>query len=156
VDRPEAVAPSSWTDLDWYAETRLSPAVRLGDLLFVSGCSGADLYPDDPQAQIRQAYRYVGEVLVAGGSSWDDVVSITTYHVDMQRHIDDVLEIHREFVTKQPYPAWSGLGVTELFQPAAILEVSVIARVLPQDTQGHLFTRQLAVRQAWASDRFRA
>jgi hypothetical protein len=57
VDWPEVVAPSSWADLDWYAETRLSPAVRLGDLPFVSGCSRTDLYPDDPKAQIRQAYR---------------------------------------------------------------------------------------------------
>ena len=131
VDPPEAVVPSSWVDLEWYAETRLSPAVRVGDLLFVSGCTGADLYPDDARAQIRQAYRYVGEVLAAGGASWDDVVSITTCHVDLRAHIDDVLEIHREFVTKQPYPAWTGFGVTELYEPGAILEVSVIARVPP-------------------------
>jgi enamine deaminase RidA (YjgF/YER057c/UK114 family) len=51
--------------------------------------------------------------------------------VDVQRHIDEVLEAHREFVTRQPYPTWSGLGVAELYQPAAILEVSVIARVPP-------------------------
>jgi enamine deaminase RidA (YjgF/YER057c/UK114 family) len=129
VEQPEAVAPSSWVDLDWYAQTRFSPAVRVGDLLFVSGCSGASLYPDNSRDQIRQAYRYVGEVLAAGGASWDDVVSITTCHVDLRAHIDDVQEIHREFVTAQPYPAWTALGVTELYEPEAILEVSVIARL---------------------------
>jgi enamine deaminase RidA (YjgF/YER057c/UK114 family) len=46
-----------------------------------------------------------------------------------RQHIDDVLKKHREFVTKQPYPAWSALGVTELYQPASVLEVSVIVRV---------------------------
>lgn len=128
---PEAIEPTSWPDLDWYAETGLSPGVRVGDLVFVSGCSGADRYPDDPRAQVRQAYRYVDDVLAAAGSSWDDVVSVTTYHVEMQRHIDDVVAIHREFVTKPPFPAWTGVGVTELLQRDAILEVSVIARVRP-------------------------
>jgi enamine deaminase RidA (YjgF/YER057c/UK114 family) len=132
VERPEAIEPGSWIDLDWYAKTRLSPGVRLGDLLFVSGCTGANLYPKDPEAQIRQAYQYVAEVLAAGGASWDDVVSMTTYHVNMRAHIDEVLQIHREFVTRRPYPAWTALGVTELFEPEAILEVAVIARV-PRD-----------------------
>ena len=134
MDRRETISPSSWGDLDWYEETRLSPGLCLGDLLFVSGCSGADAYPNDPQAQIRQAYRYVGEVLHAAGSSWDFVVSVTTYHVDLHTHIDDVLKVHREFVTKRPYPAWSGIGVSDLFQPGAIFEVSAIAEVPPGDS----------------------
>jgi enamine deaminase RidA (YjgF/YER057c/UK114 family) len=117
--------------LDWFEEKRLSPAVRVGDLLFVSECTGADLYPEDARAQIQQAYRYVGEVLAAGGTSWDDVVSMTTCHVNLRAHIDDVLKIHREFVTSHPYPAWTGFGVTELYEPEAILEVSVVARVPP-------------------------
>jgi len=75
------------------------------------------------------AYQYVAEVLEAADASWDDVVSITTYHVDMQRYIDDVLEIHREFVKTEPYPAWTAVGVTELYEPEAIFEVSAIARV---------------------------
>ena len=54
---------------------------------------------------------------------------MTTFHVDMREHIHDVLEIHREFVTKQPFPAWTAVGVIELYQLDAILEVSVIARV---------------------------
>lgn len=51
----------------------------------------------DSRAQIRLAYPYVAEVLEAAGASWDGVVSVTTYHVDMRSHIDDVLEIHRDF-----------------------------------------------------------
>jgi enamine deaminase RidA (YjgF/YER057c/UK114 family) len=129
VEKPEAISPRSWPDLDWYEEIGLSPGLRLGNLLFVSGCSGADVYPNDPQAQIRQAYRYLGEVLEAAGSSWDFVVSLTTYHVDLHAHIADVLKVHREFVTKRPYPAWTGIGVSELLQPGAIFEVAVIAEV---------------------------
>jgi enamine deaminase RidA (YjgF/YER057c/UK114 family) len=130
MESPEAVRPGSWPDLDWYAETRLSPGVHSGDLVFVSGCSGANRYPNDSKAQIRLAYQYVADVLEAAGATWDDVVSITTYHVDMRRYIDDVLAIHREFVRNEPYPTWTALGVTELYEPEAIFEVSVIARKL--------------------------
>lgn len=129
MERPEAIMPGSWPDLVWYAGTRLSPAVRAGDLVFVSGCTGANQYPNDSRAQIRLAYQYVAEVLEAAGAGWDDVVSITTYHVDMRRYIDEVLEIHREFVKTEPYPSWTAVGVTELYEPEAIFEVSAIARV---------------------------
>jgi hypothetical protein len=58
MEPPKPIKPRSWSDLDWYEEARLSPAVRAGDFVFVSGCTRANLYPDDPQGQIRQAYRY--------------------------------------------------------------------------------------------------
>jgi enamine deaminase RidA (YjgF/YER057c/UK114 family) len=123
----ESITPAGWEDADWYAETRFSPALASGDVIFVSGCSGADVYPDDVPAQIRQAYRYVSEVLEAAGSDWHAVVSITTYHTDLHGHMNDVIKIHREFITTPPYPAWTAVGVRELLQPNAVLEVSVIA-----------------------------
>ena len=129
MEPPEAIMPGSWRDLDWYAGTRLSPGLRAGDLVFVSGCTGANQYPNDPRAQIRLAYQYVAEVLEASGAGWDDVVSITTYHVHMRRYIDDVLEIHHEFVKREPYPTWTAVGVSELYEPEAIFEVSAIARM---------------------------
>ena len=123
----------SWPKLKAFVDgvtvTRLIEAVRAGDLVFVSGCTGANQHPNDSRAQIRLAYQYVAEVLEAADASWDDVVSITTYHLDMQRYIDDVLEIHREFVKTEPYPTWTAVGVTELYEPEAIFEVSAIARV---------------------------
>jgi enamine deaminase RidA (YjgF/YER057c/UK114 family) len=126
------IEPAAWgTDLEWYHETRLSPAVQVGDLLFVAGCTGSSAIAEGPRAQMRRAYEEVGEVLHAAGASWDDVVSMTSYAVDF-RHIDAMTEIHREIVTKEPFPAWTAVGVTELYGPKDIVEVSVIALV-PQD-----------------------
>jgi enamine deaminase RidA (YjgF/YER057c/UK114 family) len=128
-----AIEPAAWgTGLEWYREHRLSPAVQVGDLLFVAGCTGSEATADGPQAQMRRAYEEVGEVLHAAGASWDDVVSMTSYNVDFRQHIDAMTEIHREFVTKEPFPAWTAVGVTELYGPEDIVEVSVIALV-PQD-----------------------
>jgi enamine deaminase RidA (YjgF/YER057c/UK114 family) len=121
-----AIEPGAWgEDLEWYRRTRLSPAVQVGDLLFVAGCTGSSA--DSPQDQMRRAYEEVGEVLSAAGGSWNDVVSMTTYHVNFRRDIELMTEIHREFVTMEPFPAWTAVGVTQLFSPDAIVEISVTA-----------------------------
>ena len=54
---------------------------------------------------------------------------MTTYHVHFRRDIDAMTEIHREFVTKEPFPAWTAVGVIALYEPEAIVEISVHALV---------------------------
>lgn len=123
-----AIAPPTWAaDLAWYRETRLSPAVQVGDLLFVAGCTGISAVGDGARAMMRQAYVEIGEVLEAAGASWDDVVSMTTYHVEFRRDIDVMTEVHREFVTMEPFPAWTAVGVNQLYEPEAIVEIAVTA-----------------------------
>jgi enamine deaminase RidA (YjgF/YER057c/UK114 family) len=132
----KAIEPAVWgEELRWYRETRLSPAVQVGDLLFVAGCTGASGIKDGPRAEMRRAYEEIGEVLAAAGASWDDVVSMNTYHVDFRRDIDAMVEIHREFVSKEPFPAWTAVGVTQLYEPDAVVEIAVTA-VLPRSLEG--------------------
>ena len=127
-----AIEPESWgEELEWYRRTRLSPAVQVDDLLFVAGCTGSSA--DSPEDQMRLAYEEVGEVLSAAGASWNDVVSMTTYHVDLRRDMDQMTQVHREFVTKEPFPAWTAVGVTQLYSPDATVEISVTAFV-PKST----------------------
>ena len=124
----KAIEPESWgDDLEWYRRTRLSPAVQVDDLLFVAGCTGSSA--NSPEEQMRSAYREVGEVLGAAGASWNDVVSMTSYHVDFRRDIELMTEIHREFVTIEPFPAWTAVGVTQLYSPNATVEIAVTAVV---------------------------
>jgi enamine deaminase RidA (YjgF/YER057c/UK114 family) len=126
----EAIEPSSWgKGLEWYKEQRLSPAVRVGDLLFVSGCTGSGAVADGPGAQMHRAYTQIAEVLAAAGGSWSDVVSMTTYHVGFHEHIDAMTDIHKEFVTEEPFPAWTAVGVTDLYDIEGIVEIAVIAVV---------------------------
>ncbi len=78
----KVIEPAAWgRELGWYRQNRLSPAVQVGDLLFVSGCTGAEAAADGARAQMRLAYQEIGEVLHAAGARWGDVVSMTTYHV---------------------------------------------------------------------------
>jgi 2-iminobutanoate/2-iminopropanoate deaminase len=64
-----------------------SPALTVGDLIFLAGQGGFDaegrLVGDDVQAQTEQAFRNVSALLEAAGASLDDVVSCLVHLVDL-------------------------------------------------------------------------
>ena len=56
----KVIEPAAWgRELGWYRQNRLSPAVQVGDLLFVSGCTGAEAAADGARAQMRLAYQEI-------------------------------------------------------------------------------------------------
>ena len=63
-------------------------AVRVGNLLFVSGCApvdgtGALVGGDDAQAQTRQVLSNMRTILAAAGASFADVAKVTVYLTDI-------------------------------------------------------------------------
>ena len=120
---PETIA--HWVD-DWH----LAPALDTGDFVFFSGVTGAspDLtVSDDPETQFRDTFGFLGDCLVAAGLGFDDIVDITTYHVDLRRHLETFVRVKDAFI-KPPYPAWSAIGVTELITEGTLVEIRAIAR----------------------------
>jgi 2-iminobutanoate/2-iminopropanoate deaminase len=108
-------------------------AVRVGDLVFVSGCVPVDsegrlVGGDDAVAQARQALTNVGAVLAAAGSSFADVAKVTVYLTD----IEDRAKINpvREEFFGDARPASTLVEVTALAVPGALLEIEAVA-VMP-------------------------
>jgi enamine deaminase RidA (YjgF/YER057c/UK114 family) len=125
-NRSVVVSPS-WAP--FYEETAIPAAVSTGGQLHVSGHTGEDpdgRFPDEMEAQIRGTFRNLTETLEAAGSGWPDVVSMTSYHVGLRGHEEEVLRIAGEFIGK-PFPAWTAVGVTELWPPEALIEIACIA-----------------------------
>jgi enamine deaminase RidA (YjgF/YER057c/UK114 family) len=123
------VVPEHWTA--FYESTHIPAAVRDGDRLYVTGHTGEN--PDgkfsaDPETQIRQTFRYVSATLAKGGASWADVVELNSYHVGLQAQAEVLIAIAGEFLD-DPYPAWTAVGVTELFDEGAVVEISCVAAV---------------------------
>ncbi len=56
-----------------------------------------------------------------------DVVEITTYHVELKRHLDTFVRVKDEYVA-EPYPAWTAIGVSELITDGALVEIRAIAK----------------------------
>ncbi len=104
-----------------------SPAVRFGDLLFVSGQVPRDLRTgqllgDDIRAQTKGVLGNLRHVLEASGATLDDVMAVTVYLADP----DDwgaFNEIYREIFTP-PYPSRTAVGAR---LRGILIEVSAIA-----------------------------
>jgi len=119
------------TDPDPYAPYLLSQGIRVGDLLFVSGQVGIDdagelVSLDDFQAQADQAFRNLGRVLEAGGSSLERVVKVTIFLTDMAANFPKVVELRRKWFTP-PYPADTIVQVQSLYRPEVMLEIEAVA-----------------------------
>jgi 2-iminobutanoate/2-iminopropanoate deaminase len=83
-----------------------SPAVRAGDLLFVSGQPGVDPETVEPAGstfgeQARQAFRNLDAVLRAGGSRPELVVNTTVLVADVNDFVE-LNELYGEFFATDP------------------------------------------------------
>jgi 2-iminobutanoate/2-iminopropanoate deaminase len=105
-----------------------SPAVRVGDMLYLSGQIGAQpdgTLPADFSAQARQAMANLSEVLLKAGSSFDDVVKCTVMLTDMS-HWQDFNRIYVGYFKPGRLPARSAIGANALALGAQ-LEVECLA-----------------------------
>ena len=113
---------------------RFAPATRAGDFIFLSGVTarlpeGAAATDENYSAAIRGAFERIENTLRAAGADWDDVVEMTTFHVDMARHQDLFRQVREDFITAKPYPAWTAIGVERLWLDELFVEIRVTAYV---------------------------
>ncbi|MBR9824732.1 MAG: RidA family protein [Alphaproteobacteria bacterium] len=118
----------------FYEQFRAAPAIRAGDFVHISGVVGyirsdQERTPDAYESAIRDTFERVESVLNEAGTSWSDVVEMTSFHVDMRAHQEIFRSVREEFVTEHPYPAWTGIGVERLWSDALFVEIRVIAYV---------------------------
>jgi reactive intermediate/imine deaminase len=88
------------------SQVPLSPVVKAGGFLFVSGMPGMDLKTGaipggDMLTQMRMSMETVKHCLEAAGSSLDKVVKATIY-ITNAAYFDDVNEIYRSYFPKDP------------------------------------------------------
>lgn len=109
-----------------------SPAVQVGNLLFLAGQIGTAanaqgaVVPGGIQAETRQTMQNIKEVLEKSGSSLDRVVKCTVFMADM-REWDAMNEVYATFFPRNK-PARSALGANGLALGARV-EIECIAAV---------------------------
>ena len=103
-------------------------AVIAGDTIYLSGVVAAPGKGEsDLAAGYDRAFARIAATLARAGASWDDVVDITTFHTDIGAHIDGFAAVKNKYV-KAPFPTWTAIGVSRLYEPTAVVEIKVIAR----------------------------
>src|SRR5687767_9783120 len=113
-----------------YDKNRYSPAIRSNGFLFVSGQVGSreDGSPEpELAAQVRRAFANLNAILAAAGCTFDDVVDVTVFIVDPDKHFETIWAIVPEYWGQAPYPTLTGVGVTWLY--GFQFEIKVVARL---------------------------
>lgn len=108
----------------------LSAAVRVGDLIFLSGVmgtrpGGGGLADGDIEGQTRQALENVKTGLALAGASMSDVAKCTVFLTDAS-NFAAMNKVYREFFPTDP-PARSTVAVAALVVPNALIEIECIA-----------------------------
>ena len=119
--------PAGWRE--FFEATRIPAAVETGGLVHVTGHTGEardGTFPGDVEAQLRNTFRNIALTLAEAGLGWPDVVELTSYHVGLRNQTAALLTVAAEFL-QEPYPAWTAVGVSELFDPEAVVEISCVA-----------------------------
>ncbi len=109
------------------------PAVRKGDLLFISGQMGIDhrtgrlVAPRSLAAHSRKAYENIEAILKAFGADFDDVVKTLHYvHPEGLPQYNDVKEVRKQYF-KNGYSALTTVVVEDLMPGGGLINVDCIA-----------------------------
>ena len=108
----------------------LSPAVKVGNLLFISGIPAYDsegrLAVGDFPAQMRQVMASIIGILAEAGAGWDRVAKVNVL-LTRREDFEEMNRIYAEHFPDGKYPARTTAIVYSLPRPNFLLEIECIA-----------------------------
>lgn len=107
-----------------------SDAVIHGDTIYLSGVVAAPHEGEDSLTPAyERAFARLDAILKRLGASWDDVLVFDTFHAgrNMAAQLDALVPVKNRYITA-PFPAWTAVGVTELYEPTAVTEIKLTLR----------------------------
>lgn len=114
------------------ASGTLTPGIRSGDVIYVSGQTGVSREAPDStiEGQTKRALENVQRVVEAGGGSMATVLKCTVFLKDV-KDFAGMNSAYRKAFPSEP-PARSTVVVAALVSPAARVEIECIAAVKPK------------------------
>ncbi len=115
----------------WPDKATFSPAVRAGNLLYISGTTATNenrqiVGKGDIAAQTRFIFEKFSQILKATGGSFDNIIETTDYFLTLEGY-KETANIRREFFNGPPFPAATGVLVASLIRPDALIEIKAVA-----------------------------
>ena len=104
-----------------------------GTVVFIAGQvaldkSGSVVGKDDFKVQIQQVFENLKAAVEAAGGSFNDVVKLNSYFLDLS-HLPDFREVRDEYINVKNPPASTAIQVPRLFRPEFLIEVEAVAVV---------------------------
>jgi len=115
----------------WPKSFTFSPAVRAGNLVFISGTTATDdkgriVGVGDIAEQTRQIFRKFAAVLESVGGSLGNIVETTDYVLSLDDYAKTA-DVRRDLLKGPPWPAATGVVVSGLVRKDALIEIKAIA-----------------------------
>ena len=115
----------------WEDQVGYSRAVRIGDLIEVSGTTAANgveiVGKGDPYQQTIYVLKKIERVLIEAGAEMKDVIRTRMFVTDISQW-EDIGRAHRE-IFRQIKPATSMVEVRKLIHPDLLVEIEATARL---------------------------
>lgn len=116
-----------------YERLTFAPAVRKGNMLFITGQDGSQVDPATGRAEVkgdiveqtRVIYEKIKAILEAAGASFDDVVWTTDY-ITTTENYRATAEVRRQHFGDN-FPASTGIIVKGLLGKGALIEIDAVA-----------------------------
>lgn len=123
-----AILPEGWPQPRGYA----NGMVAEGRVLLTGGLVGWNaqgVFAEGFVGQLRQTFLNIKAVVEAGGGRVEDIVRLTWYVTDIPAYrasLKEIGPIYREAFGRH-FPAMAVIGVSELVEPEALLEIEATA-----------------------------
>jgi enamine deaminase RidA (YjgF/YER057c/UK114 family) len=127
-DAKDVLMPKDAEALAFQTAVGFAEAVIAGDTVYLSGVVAM---PNPGEtggaAAYDRAFKRIEATLMRAGVSWDDVVDLTTFHTDLAGQINEFAAVKSRYI-KAPFPAWTAIGISSLYDPAGLVEIKIVAR----------------------------
>jgi enamine deaminase RidA (YjgF/YER057c/UK114 family) len=128
----QVINPPSLNPTNGFSHVVVTPA---GKTVYVSGQVSVNekaevIGKGDMRAQVERVFENLKTCLAAAGATFDDVVKITYFVVDLKpEHVAHIREVRGRYLNKERPPASSLIGVSALVVPEWLIEIELIAVV---------------------------
>ncbi len=124
----DVLMPENAEALAFQTAVGFADAVIAGDAVYLSGVVAVpDPGETDGTAAYDRAFKRIEATLGRAGVGWDDVVDLTTFHTDLAGQINEFSEVKNRYI-KAPFPAWTAIGISALYEPTGLVEIKIVAR----------------------------
>ena len=118
----------------WEKEYGYSQAVKVGDTIYISGQVSHDdegkiVGRGDMEAQMRQAYANIQEMLKKYGATMDNVIDEVLFVTDMNTAFAAAVKCRQEVFSGQPVVASTIVQIQRLAFPDLMIEIKCVAKL---------------------------